>query len=105
MSDGDLCALRCVSAGRKFMAQPGKRSSAGALSGPFGGDSIHAGRCRRIVVDCDALRGNGPFFDCKTHVLCLTTNRDRLTLRPASETTQTPGWIKRVADYVRKQVR
>src|SRR6476646_10261402 len=97
MPDGDLCALRCVSAGRKFMAQPGERSSAGALSGPFGGDSVNAGRRGGTVVDRDALRGPGPFLDSETYVLGGTRKRGSGSCDSARESTKATGWIERDA--------
>src|SRR3977135_1554816 len=97
MPDGDLCALRCVSAGRKFMAQPGERSSIGALSGAFDGDSVNAGRRGWTVVDRDALRGPGPFLDSKTHVLGGTRKRGADSGDSTWESTQTPGWFGRDA--------
>src|SRR5438105_9332826 len=98
MPDGDLCALWGVSARRKLMAQPGERSSAGALPGAFGGDSLNAGRCRGPVVDGDALRGPGSFFDSETHVLGGTRNHGAGSGHPAWESTKASGWIRRDAD-------
>ncbi len=57
MSGSDLCALWRVSARRQFVAQPGKRIGARALSRSERCDSKHACRRRRIALDGDACRG------------------------------------------------
>src|SRR5256714_12835642 len=98
MSDGNLCALWCVSAGRKLVAQPGERSSAGALPGAFGGHSLNAGRCRGPVVDGDALRGPGSFFNSETHVLGGTRKRGADSGDSTWESTKATGWLGRDAD-------
>jgi len=90
--------LWCISARRKFVAQPGERSSAGALPGAFGGDSLNAGRCRGSVVDGDALRGPGSLFNSETHVLGGTRKRGAGSGDSAWESTKATGWFGRDAD-------
>src|SRR6478609_5866995 len=57
MSGSNLCAVWRVSAWWQFVAQPGKRVGARALSRPERCGSKHACRRRRIALDGNARRG------------------------------------------------
>src|SRR6516225_12151673 len=69
MPGGDLCTVWRLSAWWQFVAQPGKRIGARALSRPERGDSKHACRCCRIALDRDACRGPGDFSRSETSAL------------------------------------